>query len=170
MQERLQKIIAAAGIASRRSAEEIIVKGEVTVDGAVVTQLGAKADPELNHIKVRGKLINPGLGRERKRYLLVNKPRGYLSSLSDPQRRPLVTYLIPTAERHGLRLLGGLNPNTEGWLRETEEGALPRLWTGGGAVPKVYREKERGPPADEDINRRGRGARRAPEKPSPAGI
>src|SRR5215831_5401553 len=106
MQERLQKLISAAGIASRRAAEEIILRGEVTVDGAVVRQLGAKADPEQNHIKVRGKLINPGLAHKRKRYYLVNKPRGYLSSLSDPQRRPLVTAIIPPREREGLHLVG----------------------------------------------------------------
>src|SRR5215469_11797787 len=127
MQERLQKLISAAGIASRRAAEEIILKGEVTVDGAVIRQLGAKADPERNHIKVRGKLINPELVRGRKRYLLVNKPRGYVSSLSDPQKRPLVTSLIPAAERRGLHLIGRLDLNSEGLIIVTYDGQLTQL-------------------------------------------
>src|SRR5262249_37728718 len=155
---------------SRRAAEEIIVKGEVTVNGAVVTQLGAKADPERNHIKVRGKLINPELCRARKRYLLVNKPRGYVSSLSDAQRRPLVTSLIPTAERHGLHLVGRLDLNTEGLILITDDGALTQLLTQAGAVPKVYRVKVRGSPADEDIERLRRGVRLGASTTAPAGI
>ena len=66
MQERLQKLIAAAGIASRRHAEQMITGGEVTVNGKVTTELGTKADPEIDHIKVRGKLINPVLQRREK--------------------------------------------------------------------------------------------------------
>src|SRR5947209_3597393 len=84
MQERLQKIIAAAGLASRRHAEELIAAGAVMVNGEVVTQLGSKADPERDHIKVNGKLLNPRQ-RPEKVYLLLNKPRGYLTSLSDPE-------------------------------------------------------------------------------------
>ena len=85
MEERLQKLIASAGIASRRHAEEMIAAGEVTVNGQVVTALGTKADPERDHIKVRGRLINPLLEAREKVYVLLNKPRGYLASLSDPE-------------------------------------------------------------------------------------
>ncbi len=94
MQERLQKIIANAGLASRRAAEEMILRGEVTVNGALVSELGTKADPERDHIKVGGKLITPARVQE-KRYVLVNKLRGYLSSVSDPKQRPLVAHLLP---------------------------------------------------------------------------
>src|SRR4030095_17200743 len=87
MQERLQKLIAAAGLASRRHAEEMIKAGEVTVNGKVVTELGTKADPQTDHIKVRGKLINPTIERREKVYVLLNKPKGYLSSVSDPEGR-----------------------------------------------------------------------------------
>src|SRR3954454_16165175 len=94
MKERLQKLIAQAGIASRRAAEELIAAGEVSVNGDVVTEQGTKADPTTDHIKVRGKLINPRLSRREKAYILLNKPRGYLSSVSDPEGRPLVTDLV----------------------------------------------------------------------------
>src|SRR4051794_3893626 len=94
MAERLQKLIAQAGIASRRAAEELISSGQVTVNGETVTELGTKADPEQDHIKVRGKLINPILENRGKVYILVNKPKGYLSSVSDPEKRKLVTDLV----------------------------------------------------------------------------
>src|SRR5215470_17524308 len=91
MEQRLQKLIAAAGVASRRHAEELIVAGRVTVNGQVVKELGTKADPERDHIKVNGKLINPQLKSREKVYVLLNKPKGYLSSVSDPEGRPLAT-------------------------------------------------------------------------------
>jgi len=94
MQERLQKLIAQAGIASRRAAEEMIRSGEVTINGAVVTELGTKADPEKDHIKVRGKLISAKLKQRENVYILLNKPKGYLSSAADPEGRKLVTDLV----------------------------------------------------------------------------
>ena len=93
--ERLQKLIAQAGIASRRAAEELIKNGEVTVNGKVVTELGTKADAAKDHIKVRGKLINTKLtAAKEKTYILLNKPKGYLSSAADPEKRPLVVDLV----------------------------------------------------------------------------
>ena len=80
--ERLQKIIAAAGIASRRKAEELITGGLVSVNGQIVTELGSKADPESDHIRVNGKLLH---GPERHVYLLMNKPKGYVTTLRDPE-------------------------------------------------------------------------------------
>ncbi len=74
MQERLQKLIAQAGIASRRHAEELIASGEVTVNGEIITTLGTKADREKDHIKVNGKLINPALQKRENVYILLNKP------------------------------------------------------------------------------------------------
>src|SRR5438270_649650 len=95
MEQRLQKLIASAGIASRRHAEQLMVDGQVTVNGKVITELGARADPESDHIKVKGKLINPLLAQQKPVYVLLNKPRGYLTSMSDPEGRPLVIDLIP---------------------------------------------------------------------------
>src|SRR3982750_200626 len=103
MEQRLQKLIAEAGIASRRHAEELITAGYVTVNGQVVKTLGAKADPERDHIKVRGRLINSRLKQRENIYVLLNKPRGYLTSVSDPEGRPLVTDLVPSS-------LGRLHP------------------------------------------------------------
>jgi 23S rRNA pseudouridine2605 synthase len=153
MQERLQKIIAAAGIASRRAAEEMIRRGEVTVNGRVVTELGTKADPERDHIKVRGKLINPMLAKREKNYFLVNKPRGYLSSVSDPKGRPLVIDLVPGAKRMGLHPVGRLDFNSEGLIILTNDGQLTNLVTRAGLVPKVYRVKVKGTPSEEKIER-----------------
>ncbi|MFI5110742.1 MAG: S4 domain-containing protein, partial [Terriglobales bacterium] len=89
--ERLQKIIAAAGVASRRKAEELITSGRVVVNGNVVTELGTKADPEQDHIRVDGKLLH---GRERYSYIVLNKPKGYVTTVSDPEHRPTVMDLI----------------------------------------------------------------------------
>src|SRR5438094_5141045 len=89
--ERLQKIIAAAGIASRRKAEELITSGRVVVNGQVVTALGSKADSEHDHIRVDGKLLP---GTQRHVYLLLYKPKGYVTTLSDPENRPIVMYLV----------------------------------------------------------------------------
>ncbi|HEU5458994.1 MAG TPA: S4 domain-containing protein, partial [Pyrinomonadaceae bacterium] len=83
MEQRLQKLIAAAGVASRRHAEELIAAGKVTVNGEVIKELGSKADPDKDHIKVNGKLINPQLKGREKVYVLLNKPKGYLTSVSD---------------------------------------------------------------------------------------
>src|SRR4051812_25364904 len=113
MEERLQKLIATAGLASRRHAEQMIEAGEVTVNGQIINTLGAKADPEKDHIKVRGRLINPLLKNREKIYILLNKPRGYLSSAADPEKRPLVTQLVPEALGR-VHPVGRLDFNTEG--------------------------------------------------------
>ncbi|MCI0490414.1 MAG: rRNA pseudouridine synthase [Blastocatellia bacterium] len=170
MEERLQKIIAAAGIASRRAAEEIILRGDVTVNGKRITELGTKADPERDHIKVRGKLINPRLSRQEKRYFLVNKPRGYLSSVSDPKNRPLVMDLIPASERRGLHPVGRLDFNTEGLIVLTNDGELTRLLTQAGSVPKLYEVKVKGTPSEEQIELLRRGIRMDRSRTAPAEI
>ena len=89
--ERLQKILAQAGIASRRKAEEIILEGRVIVNGQVVTELGTRADATKDHIRVDGKLLH---GPEQQRYYMLNKPRGYVTTLDDPQYRPTVMQLM----------------------------------------------------------------------------
>jgi 23S rRNA pseudouridine2605 synthase len=157
MQERLQKLIAAAGLASRRHAEQLITAGEVTINGKVVTELGTKADPETDHIKVRGKLINPSLERRERVYVLLNKPRGYLSSVSDPEGRPTVMELLP-ASLGRLYPVGRLDFNTEGLLLLTNDGDFTNFITSArNQVEKVYEGKVKGVPSEQAIERLRRG-------------
>ena len=152
--ERLQKIIAAAGIASRRKAEELIAQGRVTVNGQVITEMGSKADPERDHIKVDGKLLR---GPERPKYLLVNKPRGYVTSVSDPEgRRTVMSLLHSVGER--VYPVGRLDYASEGLLLLTNDGALAnRLTRASSHVPKTYLIKISGQPEEQDIARLRRG-------------
>jgi 23S rRNA pseudouridine2605 synthase len=163
--QRLQKIIAAAGIASRRKAEELITQGRVTVNGAIVKELGTKADPERDHVKVDGKLLR---GPERHVYLLLNKPKGYVTTLSDPEGRPTVMDLV----RHvGERIypVGRLDYASEGLLLLTNDGALANHLTRAAShVPKTYLVKVSGQPAEEDIHKLRRGLR-IQGKPEQAG-
>jgi pseudouridine synthase len=157
MQQRLQKLIASAGIASRRHAEDLIVARQVTVNGELVTELGAKADPERDHIKVKGRLINPLLSRQQPVYVLLNKPKGYLTSMSDPEGRPLVIDLIPGSLGR-LHPVGRLDFNTEGLLLLTNDGDFTRYITAAkNRIPKVYRAKVKGMPTDKAIERLRRG-------------
>jgi 23S rRNA pseudouridine2605 synthase len=153
MEQRLQKLIAAAGVASRRHAEELIAAGRVTVNGEVVKELGTKADPEKDHIKVNGKLINPQLQSREKVYVLLNKPKGYLSSVSDPEGRPLVTELLPPSLGK-LHPVGRLDFNTEGLLLLTNDGDFTNYVTAArNRVEKVYEVKVKGVPTDSGIER-----------------
>ena len=157
MEQRLQKLIAAAGVASRRHAEELIAAGRVTVNGKVVTELGSKADPDKDHIKVNGKLINPQLKSREKTYVLLNKPKGYLSSVSDPEGRPLVTDLLPPVLGK-LHPVGRLDFNTEGLLLLTNDGDFTNFVTAArNNVEKVYEVKVKGVPAEGGIARLRRG-------------
>lgn len=157
MEQRLQKLIAAAGIASRRHSEELISSGKVTVNGAVVTELGTKADPAKDHIKVNGKLINPLLKDQEKVYVLLNKPRGYLSSVSDPEGRPLVTELLPPSLGR-IYPVGRLDFNTEGLLLLTNDGNFTNFITAAkNQVEKVYEVKVKGVPPEAAIQRLRRG-------------
>ena len=159
MEERLQKLIAAAGIASRRHAEELIEAGEVTVNGEVVRELGTKADPARDHIKVRGRLINPLLEKQEKVYVLLNKPRGYLTALADTEGRPLVSELVPRALGR-LHPVGRLDFNTEGLLILTNDGELTNHVTSArNHVRKVYEVKVKGVPTEEQVARLRRGVR-----------
>ena len=169
MEERIQKIIANAGIASRRAAEEMMRRGEVTVNGQVVTELGTKADPERDHIKVQGKLITSQRDRET-RYILINKLRGYLSSASDPKQRPLVAHLLPPSARRGLHPVGRLDFNTEGLIILTNDGELTQLLTKGGRVEKVYHVKVKGSPGEQQIERLRHGISLGKTRTAPAVI
>jgi 23S rRNA pseudouridine2605 synthase len=153
--ERLQKLIAQAGIASRRAAEQMIVDGEVSLNGEVVTELGTKADPEKDHIKVRGRLINPKLQNRSKIYILVNKPKGYLSSVSDPEGRKLLTDLVKGRGR--LHPVGRLDFNSEGLMILTNDGEFTNRVAAAKTVGKIYEVKVKGLPNPNAINKLRRG-------------
>lgn len=157
MTERLQKLIAQAGIASRRAAEELIRSGEVTVNGEVIKELGTKADPETDHIKVRGKLINTKLRRQQHVYILLNKPKGVLSSVADPEGRRLVTDLVKGQGK--LHPVGRLDFNSEGLLILTNDGDFTNRVAASKTIPKTYQVKVKGLPTDFAIRKLSRGVR-----------
>lgn len=148
VEERLQKILAAAGVCSRRKAEELILAGRVQVNGKIVTELGTKADAARDHIRVDGKLLH---GAERPRYYMVNKPKGYVTTLSDPQNRPTVMQLIRGGER--VFPVGRLDYASEGLLLMTNDGALANALTRAAAkVEKTYLVKVSGKPAESGLD------------------
>jgi 23S rRNA pseudouridine2605 synthase len=146
--ERLQKIIAAAGVASRRTAEELIRSGRVAVNGQTVTELGTKADPEHDHIRVNGKLLR---GPERHVYLLLNKPKGLVTTVSDPEGRPTVMSVLGGVKAR-VYPVGRLDYASEGLLLLTNDGELAqRLMKAASHVPKTYVVKVSGKPTEEEI-------------------
>jgi 23S rRNA pseudouridine2605 synthase len=149
-QERLQKIIAAAGIASRRKAEELIASGHVQVNGTTVTELGSKADPEVDHIRVNGKLLK---GEQRHTYILLNKPKGYVTTVSDPEKRPTVMDLVRGVKGR-VYPIGRLDYASEGLLLLTNDGALAnRLMKAASHVPKTYVVKVAGTPKEDALTK-----------------
>jgi len=148
--ERLQKIMAACGIASRRKAEEMITAGRVTLNGAVVTELGTKADAERDEICVDGK---PLKGPERLLYFLLHKPKGYVTTVSDPEGRLTVMELMKKCPER-VYPVGRLDYDSEGLLLMTNDGALAqKLIKAGSHVPKTYLVKISGKPREKDLNR-----------------
>jgi 23S rRNA pseudouridine2605 synthase len=153
--ERLQKLLAAAGVASRRAAEEMIREGRVTVNGDVVTELGAKADPAIDHVKVDGKRLRTA---PPPRYILMNKPRGVVVTRDDPQRRPTVYLLLGTRVSEPVVPVGRLDFDSEGLLLLTNDGALAhRVAHPSGGCQKVYEVKVSGVPTPAKIARLSRG-------------
>ncbi|MGB9236449.1 MAG: pseudouridine synthase [Terriglobales bacterium] len=133
--ERLQKIIAAAGVASRRKAEELITAGRVQVNGQPITELGAKADPEHDHVRVDGKLLR---APERFSYYVLNKPKGYVTTVSDPEHRPTVMDLVQGIKGR-VYPVGRLDWASEGLLLLTNDGALANaLMKAASHVAKTY--------------------------------
>jgi 23S rRNA pseudouridine2605 synthase len=148
--ERLQKLIAAAGIASRRKAEELIAAGRVTVNGAIVTELGTKADPASDKISVDGV---PLQAREEFLYFLLYKPKGYVSTVSDPEGRATVIDLMKGISAR-VYPVGRLDYASEGLLLMTNDGALAQKLTKAGShVEKTYLVKIGGKPGEQDIAR-----------------
>jgi 23S rRNA pseudouridine2605 synthase len=146
--QRLQKIMAAAGIASRRKAEELIASGRVQVNGQTVTELGSKADPDRDHIRVDGKLLKKP---QQFRYFMLNKPKGVVTTVSDPEGRPTVMKFFG---RSGARLfpVGRLDYQSEGLLLMTNDGELANILTSAASnVEKTYLVKVSGKPREEAL-------------------
>ncbi|MNO70558.1 Ribosomal large subunit pseudouridine synthase B [compost metagenome] len=151
--ERLQKIMAEAGVASRRKCEELILSGKVQLNGETVTALGTKADPAEDEITVDGKPI----GVEKKMYLVFNKPKGVITSASDPQGRKIVTdYLKGITER--LYPVGRLDYDTEGLLLLTNDGHFAHQLTHPKHhVPKTYHATVKGVPHGSELDKLKKG-------------
>ena len=147
MRQRLQRILAHAGVASRRKSEELISQGRVTVNNETITRLGSQADPATDEICLDGKPIR----NERLEYYILNKPRGVLSAVSDPLRRPVVTQYVRSSSR--LYPAGRLDFHSEGLIVLTNDGELARLITQAGRLPKIYQVKVQGQPPQEKIER-----------------
>jgi 23S rRNA pseudouridine2605 synthase len=146
--ERLQKIIAAAGIASRRKAEELITAGRVTVNGEIVAELGSKADPVHDAICVDGKPLERS---EPLAYFLLHKPKGYVTTVSDPQGRPTVLDLMKQIPAR-VYPVGRLDYASEGLLLMTNDGDLgQKLTKAGSHVPKTYLVKISGKPPEQAL-------------------
>jgi 23S rRNA pseudouridine2605 synthase len=147
--ERLQKILAQAGVASRRKAEEMIEQGRVQVNGKVVTELGTKADAGRDHIRVDGKLLQ---GAERLRYFVLNKPRGFVTTVKDPEGRPTVMQFFDKM-RERLYPVGRLDYMSEGLLLVTNDGELANKLTRAAAgVEKTYLVKVAGIPTEAELD------------------
>ena len=148
--ERLQKIIARAGLASRRQAEEWIAQGRVKVDGKVVRELGTRADSDSARIQVDGKPLKQP---RRHVYFLLHKPRGCVSTLSDPERRPTVMDFLPRlAER--IYPVGRLDYHSEGLLLLTNDGEFAnKILSSSSGIPKTYWVKVAGTPPGSDLQK-----------------
>jgi 23S rRNA pseudouridine2605 synthase len=152
--ERLQKILSQAGIASRRASEQLMLDGRVSVNGATVRELGTKADPSRDDIRVDGRRVKVV---EQHRYLLLNKPRGYVTTRSDPQRRPTVIDLL-RGVREYVYPVGRLDFESEGLLLLTNDGDLAaRLTHPSHGVARVYEARVLGVPDEHDLDRLSRG-------------
>jgi pseudouridine synthase len=156
-EERLQKIIAKAGIASRRGAEQLILEGQVKVNGKIVTELGTKADIATDRITVGNKTIKPALLETT--VLLLNKPKGYITTRDDPQNRPTVMDLIPVRYRN-LHPVGRLDGDTSGVLLLTDDGELTQLLTHPSHnIEKIYAARVRGEVPPEKLQKLIEGVR-----------
>src|SRR6266566_222401 len=152
--ERLQKIISQAGVASRRAAEQLMIEGRVTVNGDTIRELGTKADASQDDIRVDGRRIKIP---ERHRYVLLNKPRGYVTTRSDPQRRPTVIDLLRGVSEY-VYPVGRLDFDSEGLLILTNDGDLAaKLTHPSHGVPRVYEARVLGVPDERDLARLRRG-------------
>jgi pseudouridine synthase len=162
---RLQKYLAGCGIASRRKAEEIIAQGRITVDGLKVTAMGVQIDPSRQEIKLDG---SPVIPQNKKIYVLLNKPPGYVTTMSDPQGRPIVTSLLCDIKAR-LFPVGRLDLDTEGALLLTNDGDLAqKVQHPSYEVTKTYEALLLGRPSDKKIQQLERGILLEGKKTAPA--
>ena len=154
MQERLQKILAHAGVASRRHAEEMITGGRVSVNGHIVTALGSKADASEDVIKVDGKKLRSS---PRHVYVLLNKPKNVLSTTSDPGERPTVLEYVKAKVKERVYPVGRLDFGSEGLIILTNDGEFTKSMTKAGVVSKVYHVKVAHLPSERALDRLRRG-------------
>ena len=165
--ERLQKILSQAGIASRRASEQLMLDGRVTVNGATVLELGTKADASRDDIRVDGRRIKIA---QRHLYLLLNKPRGYVTTRSDPQKRPTVIDLLKGVREY-VYPVGRLDFDSAGLLILTNDGDLAaRLTHPRHGVPKVYEATVAGIPDEHDLKRLAKGVTIEGERTGPAEV
>lgn len=151
MRERLQKLLARAGIASRRTAERLIAEGRVSVNGRTVTELGSRADPATDTVRVDGRRLPPAPAE--RVYLALHKPRGYVTTLRDPEGRPCVRDLLSGIPVRVFPV-GRLDFQSEGLLLLTNDGWLAHvLMHPRNAVPKTYVAKVRGVPGEDALRR-----------------
>jgi 23S rRNA pseudouridine2605 synthase len=166
-EERLQKILAHAGIASRRKAEQLIVEGRVTVNGAAITELGSKADLARDHIKVDGKRIH---APERLVYLAMNKPHNCVTTVSDPEGRATVMDLLRGVKAR-VYPVGRLDYQTEGLLLLTNDGEFAKRITSAAThVTKTYLAKVNGPLTPEQEEKFRQGISLGGKRTAPAGL
>jgi pseudouridine synthase len=167
---RLQKILSTAGLASRRAAETLITEGRVTVNGVPVTELGSKADPDADDIRVDGRRVKT-VGAAR-RYILMYKPRGYITSRSDPQQRPTVVDLLTKGGvRDYVYPVGRLDYESEGLLLLTSDGELAeRLMHPRHEMPREYLARVRGVPDRHALERLTNGIVIDGRKTAPADV
>ena len=152
--ERLQKILSQAGIASRRASEQLMIEGRVTVNGDTVRELGTKADAAHDDIRVDGRRVKLPQGH---RYVLLNKPRNYVTTRSDPQKRPTVLDLLKGVKEY-VYPVGRLDFDSEGLLLLTNDGDLAaRLTHPSHGVARVYEARVLGEPDEHDLRRLARG-------------
>jgi 23S rRNA pseudouridine2605 synthase len=166
-EERLQKIISRAGVSSRRKAEELILAGQVTVNGEVITELGSKADLDRDHIKVNGKLLHQP---KHLVYLALNKPRECVTTVSDPQGRKTVMDLVKGVKER-VYPVGRLDYHSEGLLLMTNDGEFANAITSAkNRVPKTYVVKVNGSMAAEQEQEFRSGVPLHGKRTAPAGL
>jgi len=166
-EERLQKLLAHAGVTSRRKAEQLILEGRVTVNGAVITELGTKADPERDHIKVNGKRVG---APERPVYLALNKPKNVMTTVSDPEGRTTVMDLVARVKAR-VYPVGRLDYQSEGLLLLTNDGSFAeRITSAATHVTKTYLVKANGPLTPEQEEKFRKGVPLGGKRTAPAGI
>jgi 23S rRNA pseudouridine2605 synthase len=166
-QERLQKILSQAGIASRRQAEKIMMEGRVTVNGTTVTELGSKADLETDHIKVDGKLIRPPKNQV---YIVLNKPNNTVTTVTDPEGRATVMELLRGVKER-VYPVGRLDYHSEGLLLLTNDGDLAnRIMSAHTHLQKTYLVKVTGELDEESAQRFREGVPLMGRRTLPAGL